>query len=287
MSESGFQLPAFVCAFCLVPGIAGAAETDSPPDKSAYNLFNPVPQHLMRELEPDRPDATENPHTVDAGHFQLEMDFANFTYNKSGGGTADSWNIAPFNFKMGLLNNVDLQLVYDNYIHIHARDHGFAASQSGFGDFTTRLKINLWGNDGGETAFALLPFVKFPTSTGHIGNGAVEGGIILPLSIELPAGFELGTEAAAGVFRNDHDNGHHAECIGSASLDHAIVGNLSGYVEFFASVSTESPSAWIGTADFGLEYLLTKDVQLDCGCNVGLTSAADTAHAFSGITIRF
>jgi hypothetical protein len=241
----------------------------------------------MRELQPDRPDETENPHTVDAGHFQLEMDFVNFTYNKSGSATANAWNIAPFNFKLGLLNNVDLQFEYDSYIHVHTRSHGFATTQSGFGDFTTRVKINLWGNDGGETAFALLPYVKFPTSTGHIGNGAVEGGIILPLSIELPAGFEFAMEASAGIFQNNSGHGRHAECIGSASLDHAIVGNLSGYVEFFADVSTESPSQWIGTADVGLEYLLTKDVQLDCGCNIGLTSAADTAHPFTGITIRF
>ena len=234
MRTSGLKLPAFLLAFCLASGIAVAAETNASPDKSGFNLFNPVPQDLMRELQPDRPDSTENPHTVDAGHFQLEMDFANYTYNKSGSQTADAWNIAPFNFKLGLLNNMDLQFVYDSYLQVHAQAHGFAATLSGFGDFTTRLKINLWGNDGGETAFALLPYVKFPTSTGHLGNGAVEGGIILPLSIELPADFELGTEAAAGIFRNDHDNGHHAECIGSASLDHAIVGNLSGYVEFFS-----------------------------------------------------
>ena len=52
------------------------------PDKSGYNLFNPVPENLLRDLSPDRPDATESPYTVDAGHYQLEMDFANFTSTK-------------------------------------------------------------------------------------------------------------------------------------------------------------------------------------------------------------
>lgn len=286
MRESRYILPAFVLPFCLAQGIAGAAENDA--DKSAFNLFNPVPQELMRELQPDRPDATENPHTVDAGHFQLEMDFANFTYNQSDRETVHAWNIAPLNLKLGLLNNVDLQFVYDNYLHVHTQDRATGiTSQSGFGDFTTRLKINLWGNDSGQTAFALLPYVKFPTSTDHLGNNAVEGGIIFPLSVELPAGFELGTEGAAGIFQNENEDGRHAEFIASITIDHAIVGNLSGYLEFFSNFSTETHSQWIGTADLGLEYLLTKDVQLDCGCNVGLTPAADTAHAFSGITLRF
>ncbi len=285
MRESRFILPAFVLSFCLVQGIAGAAENDA--DKSAFNLFNPVPQELMRELQPDRPDATENPHTVDAGHFQLEMDFANFTYNQSDRETVHAWNIAPLNLKLGLLNNVDLQLVYDNYFHIHTQDRATGtATQSGFGDFTTRLKINLWGNDSGQTAFALLPYVKFPTSTDHLGNDAVEGGIIFPLAVELPANFELGMEGGAGIFQNENGNGRHAEFIASITIDHAIVGHLSGYLEFFSNISTETHSQWIGTADLGLEYLLTKNVQLDCGCNVGLTPAADTAHAFTGITFR-
>ncbi len=215
------------------------------------------------------------------------MDFANYTYNKSGGETLHAWNIAPLNIKLGLLNNVDLQFVYDNYEHVHTRNPAGATTQSGFGDFTTRLKINLWGNDGGETAFGLLPYVKFPTSTGHLGNGAVEGGMIFPLAVKLPADFDLGTEAAAGFFRNETSRGRHAEFIGSVTVGHALVGDLSGYVEFFSSASTESHSQWIGTLDLGLEFQLTKNVQLDCGCNLGLTSAADTAHAFSGITLRF
>jgi hypothetical protein len=42
-------------------------------DKSGYTLFRPTPEALLRELTSDRPDKTESPITVDAGHFQLEM----------------------------------------------------------------------------------------------------------------------------------------------------------------------------------------------------------------------
>src|SRR5208282_337458 len=156
-----------------------------------YNLSHPVPQELMRELSPDRPDKTESPYTVDAGHFQLEMDFANYTGDKSDGVTTKAWNVAPFNLKVGLLNKVDLQFVFDNYLNVRTEDRatGTTSTQSGVGDFTTRLKINLWGDDGGQTAFALLPFVKVPTSTDDLGNNAVEGGVIFPLAVSLPHDF--------------------------------------------------------------------------------------------------
>jgi hypothetical protein len=248
-----------------------------------------VPDAGLRELSPDRPDKTESPYTVDAGHFQLEMDFANYTCHNSDGTTAKAWNVAPFNVKAGLFNNVDVQFVFDDYEHVRTGDRsaGTSTTQSGIGDFTTRLKINLWGDDGGKTAFALLPFVKFPTSTDGLGNNAVEGGVIFPLAVKLPADFDLGMETAASCLRDNRDNNFHADFINSITLDHGIIGKLSGYLEFFSDISTDSHAGWVGTVDAGLEFLVTENIQLDCGCNFGVTCAADNFNPFAGITIRF
>jgi outer membrane putative beta-barrel porin/alpha-amylase len=273
-----------------VSGIrAPAQETNSvPPDKSSYNLFNPVPENLMRDLSPDRPDVTESPFTVDAGHYQLEMDFANFTYDKTDGTTTKAWDVGDFNFKAGLFNNVDVQLVYDNYLNVRTEDSsGKSTTQSGFGDFTTRLKINLWGDDGGKTAFALLPFVKFPTGTDNLGNNAIEGGVIFPLAVSLPYDFDLSLETAASFMKNEDNDGYHEEFIASASLDHQIIGKLSGFLEFFSNFTTESHAGWVGTVDTGLEYLVTKNIQLDCDCYFGVTRAAADFNPFAGITVRF
>ncbi|MGH7951430.1 MAG: transporter, partial [Limisphaerales bacterium] len=268
---------------------AYARETNSvPSDKNGYNLFNPVPENLMRELSPDRPDETESAYTVDAGHYQLEMDFANFTYDKTDGTTTKAWDVGDFNFRVGLLNNVDLQLVYDNYLNVSTRDNsGNSTTQSGFGDFTTRIKINLWGDDGGKTAFALLPYVKFPTGTDNLGNNAVGGGVIFPLAVKLPQDFDLSLETALGFFQDEDDNRYHEEFIVSASLDHQIIGKLSGFLEFFSNFSTERHASWIGTVDTGLEYLVTKNIQLDCDCYFGVTRAANDFNPFAGITVRF
>ena len=90
------------------------------------------------------------------------------------------------NLKADLYNSVDLQLVVENYVYEQVRAYGVTARKSGFGDLTTRLKVNLWGNDGGTTAFAVMPFVKFPTNTAGLGNKQVEGGIIFPLAVRFP-----------------------------------------------------------------------------------------------------
>ncbi len=276
--------------FSLADRGAAAPETCSdPPDKSGCYPFNPVPAALLRELTPDRPDKTESPYTVDAGHFQLEMDFANYIHDQPDGTTTKAWNVAPFNLKAGLCNNVGVQFVLDDYEHVRTDDRGAgtSATQSGIGDITTRLKINLWGDDAGKTAFALLPFVKFPTSTDGLGNNAIEGGMIFPLSVKLPADFDLGLEAAFSCLRDVGNSNYHADFINSITLDHGLIGKLSGYLEFFSDISMEHYAGWIGTVDTGLELLVMEKVQLDCGCNFGVTRAADNFNPFAGITVRF
>src|SRR5688572_9385162 len=185
----------FAGAVALLTGSVFAADV---PDKSQYHLFNPTPVALMREMSTDRPDKTESAYTVDAGHFQIESDLATYTYDhdtKDGANRrVDAWAVAAINFKVGLLNNVDLQTVVETYNHITIHDlaAGEKTRQSGFGDITSRIKINIWGNDGGTTALAVMPYVKFPTSQDDIGNDSVEGGLIVPMAIELPQGFGLG-----------------------------------------------------------------------------------------------
>ncbi len=246
-----------------------------PADKNSYHLFNPTPVSLLRELNTDRPDKTESPYTVDAGHFQLEMDLVSYTRD----GKQDLFAIAPVNLKVGLLNNVDLQFIAETYNVQH--------DGNGYGDTLVRLKVNFWGNDGGATAFGVMPFAKFPTSQHQFGNSAVEGGIIFPLAIKLPRDFELGTMTEVDYIRNENNSGYHQEFINSVTVSHAIVGELSGYAEFFSAVSNERDSRWIGTVDFGFTCKVTPNIQLDAGLNIGVTSAADDLNPFIGFSVRY
>src|SRR3954466_11875848 len=69
----------FISAACFSSEAQETTHTRQ--DKSSFNLFNPVPEELLREMAPERPDKTDCPFTLDAGHFEVEMDFVNLTYN--------------------------------------------------------------------------------------------------------------------------------------------------------------------------------------------------------------
>jgi hypothetical protein len=283
-------------ASSLLTGLAlseGRAQSAaSAPDKSGYTLFNPTPADQMRELSTDRPDQTESPYTVDAGHFQIEMDFFNYTYDrdKSGGGNVRTRDlaVAPVNLKVGLLNNVDFQLLLDPYVRSKTEDLTTSAKTdvSGFGDLTTRLKINFWGNDGGSTAFAMMPFVKWPLSASDVRNGDTEGGVIFILGFELPAGW--GSAAMTEVdFVSDGAGGYDAEWLNSITFAHDITEKIGGYFEIVV-VTGEAPGfRTVVQFDTGLTYAVSDNTQLDLGCNFGVTDAAPDYQPFVGVSRRF
>ena len=276
------------CALAFLALVSIAAAGAEPPDKSGYNLFRPVPDSLMRDMETDRPDKTESPISVDAGHFQVEMDFATYTFDRTKHATTKAWAVVPTNFKVGVLNNVDLQLIVETYNIQTTEDHdtGREDRVSGFGVVTLRCKTNFWGYDGGFSAFGMIPFLKLPTARDDLGNGAVEGGVILPLLLRLSTDWEIGSEIAVAQARNEMQGGYHQEFIQAVTVGHDI-GKWSGYLELFSGVSNEPHAGWVATFDCGVSYRFTKDVQLDTGVNIGLTDAADDWNPFVGLSVRY
>ena len=57
--------------------------------------------------------------------------------------------------------------------------------------------------------------------------------------------------------------------------------------ELFTEQTTERGSQFVATFDTGLKYLLTENIQLDAGVNIGLTQAADDIQPFMGVSVRF
>ena len=271
----------------LAAAFVAAACAFAAPDKSAYTLFNPTPRDQMRELSTDRPDQTESPHTVNAGHWQFEFDFANLTLDREAGVRTETLNIAPVNVKLGLTNSTDIQFVFDSYSREEIETAGVTDTTDDWGDLTVRLKHNFWGNDGGRTAFAAMPFVKIPLHLGDAGNDHVEGGLILPLAIDLGDGWGLGLMTELDLLADSADDGHHLEWINTVVLGRDLTSHLGAYLEFFSGHSYEDGADWMAQASLGFTYALGDDVQLDAGCNFGVTRDAPDAQPFAGLSLRY
>jgi hypothetical protein len=260
-------------------------------DKSGYTLFNPTPEDKMRDFNTDRPTKSNVPYTVDAGHFQYEGDF--FFHGFDNTSTADSnissWMVGNPTLKLGLLNNVDLEVNLSAYNSIQTTTHstGTSITVSGFGDVFTRLKVNLWGNDGGTTAMALIPYVKIPTAPQGIGNRFAEGGLIAPLAIALPGGFNSIVMGELDYLKNPNDDGFHLNFPALINVNRKIGDSVTAYAEIYANWSTHRDVRDIYTLDFALAWSPRPNFQLDLGVNIGLVPAAAPYQIYAGIAQRF
>jgi hypothetical protein len=70
-------------------------------------------------------------------------------------------------------------------------------------------------------------------------------------------------------------------------LSRTIIGNLSGYVEFYDAVSIGRNQPWVGTLDTGLIYQVTPNFSVDVDSFFGLTRCAADYNVFVGFGHRF
>jgi hypothetical protein len=269
-----------------------AAAPTATPDKSGYTFFNPTPDNALRAFAPDRPPKADSATTVDAGHFQYEADLVNYAQTNFGGVTTRVYQAFDPVWKLGLTNWADFELQYNGYQDFRATSNAtgaVVASGSGFGDVYVKSKINLFGNDGGSAALAVIPYVKVPSSAPFISNGVVEGGLIAPLQLQLPQDFGLTLMTEIDALKNTDDAGRHANFVNLVNLNHPVPGikNLSAAIELFSSIGTDPNTPPIYTFDTALIYLLTPNVQLDAGVDFGLNSAAPNVQVFAGLSQRF
>jgi len=281
------RLAALAAFTLLLPGLARAEDLD----KSGYSLFDPVPDDLLRKFAPDRPAKGFSVRTVDAGHFEIETDLISTTISNSQGLTTHSFQGFDPTLKLGLTNWMDFEIQFNGLQYTEAVDgtspFNFQNS-TGFGDVFLRSKINLLGNDSGPIGFALIPYVKLPSSTPLISNGAVEGGLIAPLALR-PADFIVTLMTEVDDLKSATSNNRYANFVNLVSVSHAVPGTegINATVELFSSVGTDPGTPPVYTLDFGMNFRLSQHTILDVGVNLGLNEAAPKVQVYTGISARF
>jgi hypothetical protein len=270
---SAFAVPAFA--------------DDAAADKSDYTLFDPTPDADLRSFNTDRPPKANSPYTVDAGHFQYETDMAVVGYGNSGGVRMTDWTVLDPTLKLGLTNTIDAELQVTPYESFVSKSPASTASVAGVGDTVARLKINVFGDDHGAVAAALLPYVKLPTAQSGLGNGRVEGGLILPLSISAPLGFTVIVMPEGDYLKNAAAGGYHAAFDFLINVSHPLDSRWTFFSEVFTAQSFQTREKPIYTLDEALTYALSPNLQLDCGANFSLNGVAPHTQLYTGLSQRF
>ena len=258
-----------------------------------YSLLNPTPRRDRRPLDPERPDATQKPTTVDAGVIQIETGFFQYT-NDSHRVTPDSvdtWAIfSKTNIRLGLLTDLELQIIFTPYISEQTTlDAGPKTTDAGISDFTLRLRHNYWGNDPEplqNTALGAEAFVVIPSGSA-VSSGKIEAGAAGNFQWDFVPDFSLAFTAEPAFRYNTGSARYDFVLLTTAELIVDVFSGITTYAELAGTATTAGSSAYEGSFNLGALFSLNDDVAFDVGLNIGLTRAADDFSATVGITVRF
>lgn len=249
-----------------------------------YSLFDPVPGVEMREMQTDRPDVTESPFTVDAGHFQFETDLVRMVKERTMSQNTNTLLINQMNLKIGLNGSTAIQIGFQTYGRQSENDFdsGEKTVREGNGDLTIRVKKNLIGNEGGNFALGLLPYIKFATS--NYEDSVIEGGLIVPMQYKLPHGWNLGFQVEIDRLKDQDANAMHTEFLQTLTISHSIIKGIEGIAETYYTYDFKEHqfSNYINAA---IQMDVAKDVKLDAGLNLGIQHTA-AKHYFIGASYR-
>lgn len=255
------------------------------PIKQRYDLFHPTPKDSLREMDPDRPNVTESPYTVDAGHVQYEAAFVQYQYKTTDESRQHALLYNYFNVKLGLTNSLAMQVNIQTFAQENDQSlaTGNKTKQSGFGDLTLRLKQNFLGNDG-NISLAVIPYLTFPTNH-YEENSKYQGGLIVPVVFKLKNDWQLSTQIEGDRLKDDDGSGLHNQILQSLNISHPIFSkNLNAFLETYYTYDFKVKEI-SNYVDAALQYGVSKSVMFDLGINLGIQKSADHA-LFVGIAFR-
>jgi len=271
---------------------AGLALGANAAEKDQFYLWNPTPDAHLRELNTDQLMYTITPYTVDAGHVQLETDLVAYTHDNQNipGGEVRTrgWSFGNMAIRAGLCSRADLQVNLSPYAQFTTETRigsapGTRQTVSGFGNMAVGTKINIWGNDEGTTALAILPYATLPTTQHTAGYEDYTGGVSIPFSAKLPCEFTLGL--VTGVeFYEDGRKDIRAVVENGISLKRPLCGPLGAFAEFY-TVYSEEFDQWSGLTNAGLYYKINDNLMLHAGSAFDIEAEVDF-YPYFGLTFR-
>ena len=241
----------------------------------------------LRDMEPARPNETDTPSTIDAGHVQFEIGALDISRERERGEDAREWSVGEIAMRVGVLDNLELAVTFQPHIGQSERIGQARQSATGFGDVIVGAKVNLWGNEGDTaTALTIRPQLTLPTAAGDLGAGQAEASIALPFTATLPAGFGLSLQPTLSRQAAQDNDGTVTGYRAAAALDHDV-GAANLFAEYVWEDTGESGQPASQVLNLGGTAQVTGNLVLDAAVGIGLNAGADDLRFLTGASVRF
>jgi hypothetical protein len=230
---------------------------------------------------PDRPSKSTGTCTVPLGKWQVETGLVDWTHDRADGVSSDLSQWAGTGFKYGIGNSADVEL-WVTPLEMLSQGH---ERQSNFGDTLLRVKYELTVGNA-PVQVALDPFVKVPTANHQLGNGKVEGGLLVPIAVPLgKSPLTLSLDPEVDLLADADGHGYSLATQQVVNVGYAINDKLSVSGEIWGM--WQRGTAAQRSADAAVAYLVNKRLQIDAGANFGQNAATPDEEVYAGVSVEF
>lgn len=275
--------------------LAGSAQLHAQ-ELSSASMPAPAPSVSTTEADPvtltpictDRPSKSNYACTVDAGHFQYESDVVNVSSLRQGDETTTTWLILNPTLKYGLTDNVDVEANIAALEILHTQGAaGSSATLMGVSDLYLRVKYEFI-NLPNVVQAAIIPYLKVPTGRSGIGDGRIEGGLLLPINYEANSLLTLTLMPEVDAYPNSVGADRHLNTSEVFTLAFNLPRHLTLYTEIWADWNFD-PARTVRqySADLALAFGLTDYLQVDGGVNRGLNAGTPQVQGYLGLSEKF
>ena len=266
------SLRVLLLAAAFLPGRAALAE---------------APPEVARAFCADRPGLGTPPCTLAPGSAMMELGVAGWERSRDAGALEDEITLGEAVMRVGLGPSTEVQFGVTG--HVIQRRKNFTTGTidrvSGIGDGTIAIRQGLAGANG---PVALQVFATMPLARRPIGTGEWSGGVLLPVSLDLPSGFQLALTPEVDWAANESGVGRHIAYGGVVGVSRALgkAVTLSGEVGAFRD---EDPGGRRTDARLAgsLAWQVSDRFQIDFEADAGISAGAPDRALLVGVAWRF
>jgi hypothetical protein len=241
---------------------------------------------LPEPLITDRPDFTESPSSVPAGHFQVE---GGATFTRVDEEDADTFGEVLV--RIGLGHGLEARIGVPSHERID-RGGSPAGSVSGFGDPSLGFKLRLTpdppsAETPGRPEAALILTTSIPEGDEELSDGAWQPEARVALSWGLSSLLSLSSNVGYAYPEDPATGKRFDQLLASLSLGIALTDRLGAFVEGYGFSEETAGGSETAYMDAGLTWLVGNDLQFDVRAGRGFNDADPDWFVGAGAALRW
>jgi hypothetical protein len=246
-----------------------------------------TPADRVRESSTSRAEVTDSPATIKGHTWAYDVGVVSYSHDAVDSLRSDALEYVPVGITYGVTDRFEVGVSASPYGSDWLRNTVAQTTDqgSGVGGYGVRAKVCWAGNDSSAFAVGTSVFASFAPAVDGV-TPKPDGGVRVPLRVELGSGFVLGAMGEVDLRNDPDDTSQHAEYVESLNLSHDIREHVSGFLEMVHASSALATQASLTAVDAGVSWDVFAHVGLSTAITYGVSDGRGDVGVLAGLGVH-